>query len=101
MVVGGVAGLARHLQHAVAAGQRLADIRAMPQMRGIAVQRDRSGHWTAPVGEEKGEAGSAGMRAGVPAAARVSARTMIRRASSILKALSPDGLASPSATSAA
>ena len=49
----------------------------------------------------KGEAGSAGMRSGVPAAASVSARTTMRRASSILKALSPDGLASASAASAA
>ena len=38
-------------------------------------------------------------RSGVPAAASVSARTTMRRASSILKALSPDGLASASAAS--
>ena len=44
--------------------------------------------------DAKGEAGRAGMRSGVPAAARVSARTTMRRASSILKALSPDGFAS-------
>ena len=41
------------------------------------------------------------MRSGVPAAASVSARTTIRRASSILKPLSPEGLASASAASAA
>ena len=34
--------------------------------------------WRAPVSEEKAEAGSAGMRSGVPAAASVSARTTIR-----------------------
>src|SRR3954462_15530668 len=55
----------------------------------------------APDVEAKGEAGSAGMRTGVPAAARLSARTMMRRASSILKALSPDGFASASAREAA
>ena len=49
----------------------------------------------------KGEAGSAGRRSGVPAAASASARATIRRASSILKALSPEGLASASAASAA
>ena len=41
------------------------------------------------------------MRLGVPAAASVSARTTIRRASSILKALSPDGRAPTSAAAAA
>ena len=55
----------------------------------------------APEIEAKGEAGSAGRRAGVPAAASVSARTTMRRASSILKALSPDGFASVSARQAA
>ena len=45
-----------------------------------------------PGTEAKGEAGSAGRRSGVPAAASASARATIRRASSILKALSPDGL---------
>jgi hypothetical protein len=49
----------------------------------------------------KGEAGRAGTRSGVPAAATASAHTTIRRASSILKALSPDGRASVSAASAA
>ena len=56
---------------------------------------------TSPETAAKGDAGSAGMRSGVPAAASVSARTTIRRASSILKALSPDGFASASAASAA
>lgn len=41
------------------------------------------------------------MRSGVPAAASVSARTTIRRASSILKPLSPEGFAAASAASAA
>jgi len=45
----------------------------------------------------RGEAGRAGERSGVPAAASVSARTTIRFASSILKALSPEGLASAGA----
>ena len=49
----------------------------------------------------KGDAGSAGIRSGVPAAASASARTIVRRASSILKPLSPEGLASASAASAA
>jgi len=40
----------------------------------------------------KGEAGRAGTRSGVPAAARVSARLTIRRASSILSLLEEDGL---------
>ena len=56
---------------------------------------------TSPETAAKGEAGSAGMRSGVPAAASVRARTTTRRASSILKALSPDGFASASAASAA
>ena len=41
------------------------------------------------------------MRSGVPAAAKVSARTTMRRASSILKALSPDGVASARSAAAA
>ena len=52
-----------------------------------------SGMRGAPAAEAKGEAGRAGMRSGVPAAASVSARTTMRRASSILKALSPEGCA--------
>ena len=51
--------------------------------------------------DEKGEAGRAGTRVGVPAAASVRARTRIRCASSILKRLSPEGFASASAASAA
>ena len=51
--------------------------------------------------EVKAEAGSAGMRCGVPAAASRRARVTTRFASSILKALSPDGVASASAASAA
>ena len=34
MVVGGVAGGTRDFEHAVAAGERLADVRAVPNMRG-------------------------------------------------------------------
>ena len=49
----------------------------------------------------KGDAGSAGTRSGVPAAASAKSRTTIRRASSILKPLSPEGFASASAASAA
>ena len=41
--------------------------------------------------EASGDAGKAGMRLGVPAAARVSARTTIRRASSILKPSGDNG----------
>ena len=52
------------------------------------------------VGEGRRRAGPAS-RSGVPAAASVSARTTMRRASSILKALSPEGRASASAASAA
>ena len=46
---------------------------------------------TSPEIVAKGDAGSAGIRSGVPAAASASARTTIRRASSILKPLSPEG----------
>ena len=56
---------------------------------------------TSPETVAKGDAGSAGTRSGVPAAASASARTTIRRASSILKPLSPEGFASASAASAA
>ena len=56
---------------------------------------------TSPEMLAKGDAGSAGMRSGVPALANMSARTTVRRASSILKPLSPEGLASASAASAA
>src|SRR3977135_591375 len=52
---------------------------------------------TSPETEAKGDAGSAGTREGVPAAASVRARTTIRRASSILNPLSPEGLACASA----
>ena len=48
---------------------------------------------TSPETAAKGDAGSAGTRSGVPAVASVSARTTIRRASSILKPLSPEGFA--------
>ncbi len=48
---------------------------------------------TSPETAAKGDAGSAGTRSGVPAAASVRARTTIRRASSILKPLSPEGFA--------
>src|SRR5262249_36286568 len=100
MVVGGVAGLARHLQDAVAARERLADARAMPEISGIAGKSEFV-HALAPASEEKGEAGKAGRREGVPLAADVSARTISLCASSILNALLPEGFASASAASAA
>jgi hypothetical protein len=56
---------------------------------------------TSPEMKAKGDAGSAGSRAGLPAMASVSVRATIRRASSILKPLSPKGFASASAASAA
>ena len=40
MIIGGVAGFALHLQKAVAAGQRLADVRAVPDVGGIAGEFD-------------------------------------------------------------
>ena len=56
---------------------------------------------TSPETEASGDAGKAGTRFGVPAAARVRARTTIRRASSILKPLSPEAFACASVASAA
>ena len=56
---------------------------------------------TSPEMAAKGDAGSAGIRSGVPAAASESARTTMRRAGSILKPLSPEGFAAASAASAA
>src|ERR1700758_5840041 len=100
MIVGGVAGLAGYLQHAVAARKRLADARSVPEISGIAGEGEFV-HAVASASEEKGEAGRAGRREGVSCAAEVSARTMIRCASSILNALSPEGFASASAASAA
>ena len=84
VVIRGIAGFALDLQHAVAAGQRLADIRAVPEMGGSLGEAGSQASCSAPGMDEKGEAGRAGTRSGVPAAASVRARTRIRRASSIL-----------------
>ena len=64
MVVGGVAGGARDFQHAVAAGERLADVRAVPDMRGRPGECDLRHHGmdASPETEAKGEAGRAGTR---------------------------------------
>jgi hypothetical protein len=40
VMVGGIFGLAGHLEHAVAAGKRLTDIRAVTDMRGRLGERD-------------------------------------------------------------
>ena len=62
----------------------------------------RSQTWAIPQAMPKGEAGSAGRRAGVPAAASARARDATRRATSILKALaSPVGSAPARARRAA
>ena len=71
MIVGGISGGAGHLEHAVAAGERLADVRAVADMGGRLGERDLRHGATTPETAAKGEAGSAGMRSGVPAAASV------------------------------
>ena len=97
MLVGGIFGGAGHLEHAVSARQRLTDIRAVADMGGRLRKRDLRHGPGLRKRRQRVKPGSAGMRSGVPAAASASARTTTRRASSILKALSPDGLASASA----
>ena len=105
MVIRCVSGFSLDLQDAVAASQRLADIRAVSDMRrslgGSLGKADLRRHASAPGTDAKGEAGRAGTRCGVPAAASVRARTRIRCASSILNWLSPEGFASTSAAIAA
>ena len=88
MVVGGEGRRPRDLERSFAAGQGLADAGPLAQVRGSEV-RAMSGMGglggQAAKGEAaKAEAGRAGMRAGVPAAASKSARATMRRASSIL-----------------
>src|ERR1700686_4216754 len=101
MVVRGVTRFSLDLQDAFTAGPRLTDIRAMPRMgRGVG-KSDFRRHAGTPYTDAKGQAGRAGIRTGVPAAASVSVRTMMRFASSILNRLSPEGFASVSAASPA
>jgi hypothetical protein len=101
MVIGRIGRLSPDLQNAVTAGHGLADIRPVPDMRGRVGEVELR-HARLPETDAKGEAGTRGnafWRSG--RGERVSERTTMRRASSILKALSPDGFAPASANCAA
>ena len=96
IIVGGVTRGSSDLKHAFTARHRLADIGAMADMAGAG---------SAILGMDDNSGGGEGMPA-APAAVRragaaIQVPTTSRRASSILKPLCPDGLASASAASAA
>ena len=101
MVVGGVARGAGDLQDAVAAGQRLADVRAVPDMGGAWVRLSLRHDGALRERRRKGRREGRARAPAFPPRRASSARTTIRCASSILKALSPEGFASASAASAA
>ena len=101
MVVGGIAGGACDFQDAVAAGQRLADVRAVPDMGGSLRERDlRHGRRL----RKRWRRGKPAARACAPACrpprARAPARRSAARARSCRRCR-PEGLASASAASAA
>jgi len=91
MVVRGIAGFALTLRTPSRRVSGLTDVRAMSRIsRALASLSsgilERSGNGC------EGEAGRAAIRAGVPAAASVSARTMMRLASSIFEEIVAGGL---------
>ena len=93
MVVGGEGCGAGDLGDAVAAGHRLARIRTEAHGHGNRIRHGRV--------SPKGEAGSAGMRAGRAGGGHGQRTRAVRRASSILWPFSPEGAAPSSAASAA